>query len=209
MTIFGRLAELINTGDEITLDCTHGFRHMPMLLLAGAQYLEGVSQASIDGIYYGLLEPGQSTARVCRLDSLAQIARSVRALASFDASGDYEPLLEVLSPCLPPELRLGELQEAAFHERTLRIPQARKSLQRFYRFLASSDLPFPHNLLRQPLLERLAWTTEATHDRRQLTAASSALASRLSKSGRPALRGCDQPHSSRRQSGRRRKRRRP
>ena len=81
-------------------------------------------------------------------------------MARFDISGDYEALVEFLEPVLPDELPASLLREAAFHERTLRIPQARKTLQRFSAFLREAELPFPQVLLRDPLLERFTWAEQ-------------------------------------------------
>ncbi|MDT8410433.1 MAG: TIGR02221 family CRISPR-associated protein [Wenzhouxiangellaceae bacterium] len=178
MTLFQHLAQAVNQGDRLTIDCTHGFRHMPMLLMAGAQYLQGLGKVSVQSIYYGLMDAGADEARVCRLDSLLEIERGVRALDGFDAGGDYEPLIRLLGHLLPPSLSAARLREAAFHERTLRIPQARKTLQEFYRFLENVDLPFPHELLKPALLERLSWANEPTHHRRQLAASRIALSRR-------------------------------
>ncbi len=176
--LFESLAEVVETGDQLTIDCTHGFRHMPMLLLAGAQYLEGLGKASVEAIYYGLMEPGSAEALVCRLDSLLEIERGVRALEHLDASGDYEPLIKLLEPYLPENINSRRLREAAFHERTLRIPNAKKALQDFYRFLDGGQLPFPQVLLRTALLERLEWANEPTHHRRQLACSRIALSRR-------------------------------
>lgn len=176
--LFESLAEIVEPGDQLSIDCTHGFRHMPMLLLAGAQYLEGLGKASVAAVYYGLMEPGNPEAQVCRLDSLLEIERGVRALEHLDASGDYEPLINLLEPHLPDHISSGRLREAAFHERTLRISNARKTLQDFYRFLDSGHLPFPHALLRTALLERLAWANEPSHHQRQLACSRIALSRR-------------------------------
>lgn len=178
MSMFGALNELVAEGDELHLDCTHGFRHMPMLLLAGARFLSGLGRATVKGIHYGLLEEGSKRSPVCRLDSLMTIDQGVEALARFDISGDYEALVEFLEPVLPEELPASLLREAAFHERTLRIPQARKTLQRFSAFLREAELPFPQVLLRDPLLERFTWADQPTHHQRQLAAARIAIGRR-------------------------------
>jgi len=175
IALFEQLERSLDRGDRLSIDCTHGFRHMPMLLMAGAQYLQGLSHVSVEAIYYGLIDQGATEAKVCRLDSLLEIERGIGALAHFDAGGDYEPMIQLLAPFLPAHLDVERLREAAFHERTLRIPQARRTIQAWYQFLEASDLPFPHRLLKPALLERLKWANEPTHHRRQLAASRIAL----------------------------------
>ena len=55
IAILDRLAPLIETGEELLIDVTHGFRHLPMLGLVAARYLEKVRGARVGDIIYGAL----------------------------------------------------------------------------------------------------------------------------------------------------------
>lgn len=57
--VLTRLAEAVQPGENIVLDITHGFRHLPMLALVAARYLTHVRQVSVKDVYYGALEMTQ------------------------------------------------------------------------------------------------------------------------------------------------------
>ena len=73
---------------EVSLDVTHGFRHLPMLSLISAFVLERLRR-TVTGIYYGALEmtTGGYTP-VLGLDGLLAIQRWVEALAVFAHPSD-------------------------------------------------------------------------------------------------------------------------
>ena len=59
--VLTRLAEAVQPGENIVLDITHGFRHLPMLALVAARYLTHVRQVSVKDVYYGTLEMTQDS----------------------------------------------------------------------------------------------------------------------------------------------------
>jgi hypothetical protein len=94
-----KLIELISghvsDGGRLTVDATHGLRHLSLLGVFSAMALRRLKNADIEGIYYGALdrsEPsasGQYRTPVWRLDGLPIIADWLAALAAFDKDGDY------------------------------------------------------------------------------------------------------------------------
>jgi len=56
IAILERMAKGIKNGDSVSLDITHGLRHLPMLVVLSAMYLEVVKNVTINGIYYGAME---------------------------------------------------------------------------------------------------------------------------------------------------------
>ena len=159
---------------ELHLDCTHGFRHMPMILLAAGQFLEGTGRVSGLKVHYGRQE-ANDRASVFELHGLTHLQTGVNALAIYDRSGDFEPVLEFLDRYLPIELDREQIREAAFQERILRIPAAKRAFRDLHRLLTTSELPFPARLLQRELAERVAWANEPAHHRRQINAARRAL----------------------------------
>lgn len=147
---------------------------MPMILLAAGQFLQATRGAKVAKIHYGKQE-SKDRATVFELDGLTHLQAGVNALAIYDRSGDFEPLLRFLDPYLPGGMDRDELREAAFQERILRIPRARKAFQKLYRLLSETELAFPARLLQPELAERVAWANEPQHHRRQLIAARRAL----------------------------------
>jgi len=131
------MAEDVHENANVSLDLTHGLRHLPMLGLLSAMYLQTAKQVTIKGIYSGALElttdretPDARTP-VIRLDGLLKIADWISALHGFDKTGDIAPFSDLLQQeGMEPEIA-NLLKEANFHENTLSITNARKPLKDF------------------------------------------------------------------------------
>lgn len=155
-------------GGRVSLDLTHGFRHLPMLGLLSAFVLDGLGR-QVAGLYYGALDmSANGVAPVLRLDGLIAVQRWVDALASFEASGDYGLFAPLLERDGVPVDKARCLQEAAFFERTFNVSDAARKLNSFLPIL---DVPLPgaSGLFQKRLKERLAWVREvdlAGHQRK-------------------------------------------
>ena len=109
---------------QVSLDLTHGFRHLPMLGLLSAFVLDGLGR-QVAGLYYGALDmSADGIAPVLRLDGLIAVQRWVDALASFEASGDYGLFAPLLERDGVPADKARCLHEAAFFERTFNVSDA-------------------------------------------------------------------------------------
>jgi CRISPR-associated Csx2 family protein len=156
--ILERIEQFADRG-EVSLDVTHGFRHLPMLSLVSAFVLERLGR-SVTGIYYGAVEMTVANeSPVLRLDGLLAIQRWVEALAVFEASGDYGVFAPLLAADGVPADKTRCLQEAAFFERVFNVADAARQLKTF---LSALDPPLPaaSGLFQKRLRERLAWARE-------------------------------------------------
>lgn len=143
----------------VSLDLTHGFRHLPMLSLVSAFVLERLGR-TVSGLYYGALEmQAANQAPVLRLDGLLTIQRWVEALAVFDASGDYRVFAPLLVADGVPAERTACLEKAAFFERASNVADAARQLGTFLPML-DAPLPGASGLFQKRLRERLAWVRE-------------------------------------------------
>lgn len=90
LAIVSAIAEGVRQGDGLTLDVTHGFRHMPMLAAAAASYVARARRATVDAIYYGALEmtPPGGAAPVIELPVLGELDRWGAALSRLQTTGD-------------------------------------------------------------------------------------------------------------------------
>ncbi len=154
------MAADIAKGDQVSLDLTHGLRHLPMLGLLSAMYLRTAKQVEIEGIYYAALELTQHTKTpVMRLEGLLKIGAWISALDGFDKTGDIAPF----TPLLIEEGMASEtanlLKTAAFHESILSITHARKPLRDFAT-QTSNNLPGLAGLFSDSLNERISWKDE-------------------------------------------------
>lgn len=145
---------------QVSLDLTHGFRHLPMLGLLSAFVLDGLGR-QVAGLYYGALDMSAGDiAPVLRLDGLIAVQRWVDALASFEASGDYGLFAPLLERDGVPADKARCLQEAAFFERTFNVADAARRLRTFLPVL-DAPLVGASGLFQNRLKERLAWVSEA------------------------------------------------
>lgn len=170
-----RMADEVEPGDAVTMDVTHGFRHLPMLALVAAHYLEGVRKARIDDIYYGALEMQQDgITPVVRLNGLLRLMDWVQALAAYDGDGDYG----VFAPLLVQEGlaadRADLLRRAAFFERTTNPVKAKQALGGAAPTVKELATPIG-GLFRAELERRLDWWRAPQRDAWELALADAAL----------------------------------
>jgi CRISPR-associated Csx2 family protein len=143
----------------VSLDVTHGFRHLPMVTLVSAFVLERLGR-TVGGLYYGAYEMKDGDrVPVLRLDGLLAIQRWVEALAVFDASGDYGVFAPLLVADGVPADKSRCLEDAAFFERASNVADAARQLATF---LPALDAPLSgaSGLFQKRLRERLAWARE-------------------------------------------------
>ncbi|GMU46151.1 MAG: hypothetical protein AMXMBFR26_09330 [Porticoccaceae bacterium] len=143
----------------VSLDVTHGFRHLPMITLVSAFVLERLGR-TVGGLYYGAYEMKDGDrVPVLRLDGLLAIQRWVEALAVFDASGDYGVFAPLLAVDGVAADKTRCLQEAAFFERASNVKDAARQLATFLPVL-DAPLQGTSGLFQKRLRERLAWARE-------------------------------------------------
>ncbi len=164
------MAKDIAKGDQVSLDLTHGLRHLPMLGLLSAMYLQTAKKVDIKGIYYGAMDRTSKDDKpltpVMRLDGLLKIADWITALHGFDKTGDIAPFNDLLIQesedegvgRVSPETA-GLLKIASFYENTLNVTKARKPLRDFAKQTAAG-LPGIASLFQDNLRDRISWVNQ-------------------------------------------------
>lgn len=152
------LAELVHRGEEVFLDVTHGFRHLPMLALVAARYLAHVKDVKVGGLYYGALEMTSANGEtpVLQLDGMLQMLDWVESLATYSKDGDYGVFAPLLQQDGLPEDKAKQLTRAAYFERSSNPVKARETLSGVFSAIKT------HNgsmgmLFRDALTERINW----------------------------------------------------
>lgn len=142
---------------RVTIDLTHGFRHLAALGLLSAFFLERLARLDVAGLYYGALDMTRDgITPVVRLDGLLAIQRWIDALDRFDQSGDYGVFADLLlADGIAPD-KANCLKKAAFFERTFNLRDAARHLGTFLAVL-DENLPGTGRLFQQQLTERLTW----------------------------------------------------
>lgn len=162
---------------SVSIDVTHGFRHLAMIGLVSAQMLTRARGLRLAGLWYGagdMSDRQSGHTPVLQLDGLVAIQRWVEAIAAFDASGDYAlfaPLFEAEGVSTS---TARQLEIAADHEHQLNIPGARQSLQTFLQQL-SSPWPGAAGLFETRLRQRLEWVRKTDLAEQQYALAERAL----------------------------------
>lgn len=168
--ILQKMAQDVKEGDDVSLDLTHGLRHLPMLGLLSAMYLKTARNVKIDGIYYGALERTNSETKltpVMRLEGLLTMADWISALDGFNKTGNIAPFSELLQRDGMAKETAQCLEDAAFFENTLNIPNARSPLKKFTE-ATQNGLQGIGALFQDNLKERVAWCKQDNLYLRQL-----------------------------------------
>jgi len=155
--ILQKVSEFVAVGDTLYLDITHGFRHLPMLVVLVALYLQRTKNVTIKGVYYGASElwgkDGSDYAPVLDLQGLLRIAEWVSGLDQFGKDGDYSVFSGLLGKDNFPHTK--ELGKAAFFERNFNVSSAKQELSTVYPQL--DHLTGLSALFQNSLQDALAW----------------------------------------------------
>ena len=76
---------------KVSIDVTHGFRHLSMLGFMSSFFLASFKKyLEVKGLWYGALDMTENgKTPILKLDGLAQVHKWIDALHRFDATGDY------------------------------------------------------------------------------------------------------------------------
>ena len=172
--ILHRLAESVHHGERVTMDLTHGLRHLPMIAFVSALYLQHMEEVEVSRLYYGALDMTESDpdhelgeTPVLRLDGLLEIAGWLQDLRLFDQRGDFGVFAERLEGAgLAPEA-VSDLRAGAFFERINDAGRARRPLANLDSALRATNLEGPAALFAEPLRRRVSWAHGSSLQERQ------------------------------------------
>ncbi len=167
-----KVSQHVAEGDHVALDVTHGFRHLPMLALVAARYLEHVRQAKVDDIFYGALEMcgADGVAPVIKLKGLLTMLDWVDALSSYKKDGDYSTFADLRLAGGMSEGQANDLRRAAFHERANSSELAKPKLSTASAAIADQPNALVR-LFKGELQKRMAWAKEPDRSARELALA--------------------------------------
>lgn len=153
------LAGVIGKGENVVLDVTHGFRHLPMLALVAARYLQHVRGVQVQEVYYGAAEmtdPMNQKTPVLRLGAMLHMLDWVEALAVYEKSGHYGVFSPLLQRDGMEQRRAAMLADAAYFERNSNPVQAKQNLSGAHAHVREHQGPMG-NLFRDTLTEHISW----------------------------------------------------
>lgn len=172
--ILRRLAAVLQPGEHLWIDVTHGFRHLPMLALVAARYLARVVRVEVEEIYYGALEmtppaPGSETP-VLKLRGLLSMLDWVDALATYDKDGDYGVFAPLLVDDGMPQGRADRLTLGAYFERTGNLVRAQEELKSVFPSVEAHQGALG-GLFGETLKQRISWFRGSMRDSWELSLA--------------------------------------
>lgn len=175
ISIVHGIAQHIQQGDHAIMDLTHGLRHLPMLGMFAAIYLQGAKNVTIDGIFTGALDMTDSNTGitpVLNLTGLLAISRWTAALNVYDHNGDYAAFSSLINNSQTSQA----LNKASFLERTANTELAKQQLASVDKQLSSDLNTNPmSSLFADALLSRLTWYKAPSRGEREVRLASNYL----------------------------------
>lgn len=109
---FKIIADQVGENDHVIFDITHGLRSLPFLVFLFAAYLKAAKNVTIDAIYYGALELGNSKtgipAPVIDLSEFVGMLDWLTATERFVEIGDGQALANLLRNAIPSGVELRD-----------------------------------------------------------------------------------------------------
>ena len=173
------IAAHVEPGWRVSLDITHGMRHLPMIAMLSAMHLRASKpDVTIGRLSYASVHhrgaDGQGEGELVDLSGAVQIADWVAAIETFRRTGQYRELVPLLKADLGRALT-DPLERVAFHEETMDFESALGSLREFAELLGTESFKGPSRLVEDMLTERLGWAMQGSLFQRQRVAAWTAL----------------------------------
>ncbi len=165
------LSNRLQAGEGVAFDVTHSFRHLPLLALAAAMYLETVLGVQVGEIAYGLLDGDRSQAVM--LTGLLQTLRWTQALDLFRQTGMSRPLGGLLAREGLENKARQRLESMDFAVSTLQSENARDAIRGFRPALKQLQSPW-FSLFQDKWLAELQWADLIHRDQRELALAKKA-----------------------------------
>ncbi|MDO5623723.1 MAG: TIGR02221 family CRISPR-associated protein [Pseudomonadota bacterium] len=157
--ILTALAGAIDKGEHVVLDVTHGFRHLPMLALVAARYLQHVHGVQVQEVYYGaadMTDKASGKTPVLRLSGMLHMLDWVEALATYEDSGNYGVFAPLLQRDGMDEKRATMLTQAAYFERNGNPVQAKQNLSGAHNHVSAHQGSMG-SLFRDALTKHISW----------------------------------------------------
>lgn len=157
---------------RVSLDLTHGFRHLGMIGFLSAFMLARIGNLEVHNLWYGALDmtPREGSKKgitpVLKLNGLDRVRSWLNALNRFYASGDYGVFVDLLIRDGIPTDEAQRLRKASFYERTHNLFRAEEEILQFLPVL-DQTMQGASALFKDGLSECLAWVRESTAAKKQ------------------------------------------
>ncbi|GAB4282371.1 MAG: hypothetical protein Kow0080_36280 [Candidatus Promineifilaceae bacterium] len=133
--IFDELTNVVEDGDSVIFDITHGLRSLPFLVFLAAAFLKSAKNVNIEAIYYGAFELSKQNdgkAPVIEMSQFVSLLDWLNASDQFIQTGNAAGLVEQIRAARP---AWQPQSDKATHEKSRQIRQAADSLESVSRAL--------------------------------------------------------------------------
>ncbi|NPA33860.1 MAG: TIGR02221 family CRISPR-associated protein [Chlorobi bacterium] len=89
----------------VYFDITHGFRHLPMLIMLLLHYAKVIKNIEVGGVYYAAFKSKAEKSPILNLKFFSELQDWTRAIARFVHTGDVALLYEIIMDWAQPRLR--------------------------------------------------------------------------------------------------------
>ncbi|MFQ3536786.1 MAG: TIGR02221 family CRISPR-associated protein [Aggregatilineales bacterium] len=94
--IFDAIGERIPQGTKVTLDITHGFRSLPLVMLLACAYFNASEKFTLAHVYYGAYVDQNTIASIVDLTPMLTLFEWANAVAAFKRGGSLRPMADLL-----------------------------------------------------------------------------------------------------------------
>gem|GEM_PF-772225 len=95
--LFNRISSLVDDGCLLTLDLTHGFRSLPLIMLLTVAYLRSAKNITINAVYYGAYAAGNiESSPALDLTPFLTLFDWVTAVDAFEETGDLGAIADLM-----------------------------------------------------------------------------------------------------------------
>lgn len=163
------IAENLADNENVVLDVTHGFRHLPMLALVASRFLKTIKNINVQNIYYGAfdMKDEDGTCPIIDVNGMLSMLDWIDALNTFDKDGDYGVFFELLVKEGIEQSSADLLRQASFYERTTNASNAKQKLDTIFKELNAFDDSPLFNLFKPQLTKRLQWFKKSNRGLRE------------------------------------------
>lgn len=91
------LARSVPSDADLTVDVTHGFRHMPFLIYAGVLYLTALRRVRLRGAYYGMLDRSSEISPFLDLRPLVELPSWFYGVRVFAETGNAGVIADIVA----------------------------------------------------------------------------------------------------------------
>lgn len=106
---FERILAHIEPGDELTVDITHGYRSIPIVLSAAINFLQKARGVILNAVYYGAYDKDRSLAPIVNMKDFFAINEWAEGVSRLVEDADIRKIAEVSETT--PEFQVGELND--------------------------------------------------------------------------------------------------